>query len=162
MDGERQGLVERLIAVTDRMAAHSRKAAMEGWSDIELTMPQLRALGFLAHAPRRMGDLAAYLGSSVSSTTSLVERLEGKGLAERLHDPTDRRVVMCALTVQGQELMDRFWRMQRLRLEAVADILTTDELAQVIAAMELMEAALTRDAVRREPAMRGDALAARA
>ena len=59
MDGERQGLVERLIAVTDRMAAHSRKAAMEGWSDIELTMPQLRALGFLAHAPRRMGDLAA-------------------------------------------------------------------------------------------------------
>ncbi|MFN8541900.1 MAG: MarR family transcriptional regulator [Thermomicrobiales bacterium] len=162
MDGERQGLVERLIAVTDRMAAHSRKAAMEGWSDIELTMPQLRALGFLAHAPRRMGDLAAYLGSSVSSTTSLVERLEGKALAERMHDPTDRRVVMCALTVQGQELMDRFWRMQRLRLEAVADILTTDELAQVIAAMELMEAALARDAARQEPAMRGDALAARA
>lgn len=162
MDGERQGLVERLIAVTDRMAAHSRKAAMEGWSDIELTMPQLRALGFLAHAPRRMGDLAAYLGSSVSSTTSLVERLEGKGLAERMHDPTDRRVVMCALTVQGQELMDRFWRMQRLRLEAVADILTTDELAQVIAAMELMEAALARDAARQEPPVSSDALAARA
>lgn len=162
MDGERQGLVERLIAVTDRMAAHSRKAAMEGWSDIELTMPQLRALGFLAHAPRRMGDLAAYLGSSVSSTTSLVERLEGKGLAERMHDPTDRRVVMCALTVQGQELMDRFWRMQRLRLEAVADILTTDELAQVIAAMELMEAALARDAARQESAVSGDALSARA
>lgn len=162
MDAERQGLVERLIAITERMATHSRKAAMEGWSDIELTMPQLRALGYLAHAPRRMGDLAAYLGSSVSSTTSLVERLEGKGLVERLHDPTDRRVVVCHLTGQGHELMDRFWRMQRLRLEAVADLLTTEELAQVIAAMELLESALARHAADQGPTIGSGSLAVRA
>jgi DNA-binding MarR family transcriptional regulator len=153
MDGKRQALIDRLVAVADRMATQTRKSAMKDWSEVELTMPQLRALGFLAPAPRRMGDLAAFLGSSVSSTTSLVERLEGKGLAERTHDPIDRRVVMCRLTQPGRELMDRFWRMQRLHLEAVAGILTAAELTQVVGAMELLATALERNADEREPAV---------
>jgi DNA-binding MarR family transcriptional regulator len=144
------------------MAAQTRKSAMQDWSEVELTMPQLRALGFLAHAPRRMGDLAAFLGSSVSSTTSLVERLEGKGLAERTHDPVDRRVVMCHLTEQGRELIDRFWRMQRLQLESVADIQTFGELTQVVDALELMAAALERHADAQERATGTGSLAVRA
>jgi DNA-binding MarR family transcriptional regulator len=147
MEIAKRELVERLVSVADRMAAQTRTSAMREWSDVELTMPQLRALGFLAHAPRRMGDLAAFLGSSVSSTTSLVERLEGKGLAERTHDPVDRRVVKCHLTSPGRALMDRFWRMQRLHLESVADALTAAELAQVVEALELLSSALERHAV---------------
>lgn len=143
---DKRGLIERLAAVADRMATQTRKSAMEDWSEIDLTMPQLRALGVLAHAPQRMGDLAAFLGSSVSATTSLVERLEGKGLVERVHDPIDRRVVMCHPTEAGRELMDRLWRMRRQQLEAVADILTTDELAQIVAAMELLSGAIERHA----------------
>lgn len=141
---DKQELVGRLMRVADRMATQTRKSALQDWSEIELTMPQLRALGLLALAPRRMGDLAAFLGTSVSATTSLVERLEGKGLVERVHDPVDRRVVMCHLTPPGRELMDRFWRMRRQQLEAVAAVLTPEELAQIVAAMELMASALER------------------
>jgi DNA-binding MarR family transcriptional regulator len=162
MDDRRQALVERLIAVAESMAKNSRKSTMDGWGEIDLTMPQMRALGYLGHAPRRMGDLAAFLGSSVSSTTSLVERLEGKKLAERVHDPIDRRVVMCRLTEPGRELLDRIWRMHRLGLEAVADILTTEELDQVIAAMELMAAAMQRHAAEEERAVGTGSLVARA
>ena len=162
MESTKQELVERLVAVADRMAAHARKSAMQEWSEVELTMPQLRALGFLAHSPRRMGDLAAFLGSSVSSTTSLVERLEGKSLAERTHDPVDRRVVMCHLTPPGRELMDRFWRMQRLHLESVADILSNDELAQVVEAMELLATALERHAAEQDRPVGTGSLAVRA
>ena len=158
----KQAWVDRLVAVADRMAAQTRKSAMQDWSEVELTMPQLRALGFLAHSPRRMGDLAAFLGSSVSSTTSLVERLEGKGLVERTHDPIDRRVVMCHLTPPGRELMDRFWRMQRLHLESVADILSIAELAQVVEAMELLATALERHAVAQDRPVGAGSLVARA
>ena len=71
MDTGKQALVGRLMAVADRLVVHSRKAVMQGWADIDLTMQQLRARGFLAHAPRHRGDLAAFLGSSVSSTIGL-------------------------------------------------------------------------------------------
>jgi DNA-binding MarR family transcriptional regulator len=162
MGSTKQELVERLVAVADRMAAHTRKSAMQDWSEVEMTMPQLRALGYLAHSPRRMGDLAAFLGSSVSSTTSLVERLEGKNLVERTHDPIDRRVVMCHVTPPGRELMDRFWRMQRMQLESVADILNLGELTQVVEAMELLSNALERHAAENDRPVGTGSLAARA
>ncbi len=162
MEKTKQELVEQLVAVANRMSAQTRKSAMQEWSEIELTMPQLRALGFLAHSPRRMGDLAAFLGSSVSSTTSLVERLEGKALVERTHDPIDRRVVMCHLTPPGRELMERFWRLQRLHLESVADLLDLGELAQVVEAMELLSNALERHHSENDRPLGTGSLAARA
>lgn len=150
MDVTRQTLIDRLAAATERMSAKMRRSviqeSVQDWSDIELTMPQLRTLSLLAHRPRRMGEVAAYLGSSVSSATSLVERLEGKALVERVHHPVDRRVVMCHLAPAGQELVERFWRLQRVQIEKVADILDADELSQVVTAIEILAAAFERRA----------------
>lgn len=148
MDATRRSLIDRLAAAADRMSVKMRRSviqeSVQDWSDIDLTMPQLRTLSFLAHMPRRMGEVAAYLGSSVSSATSLVERLEGKALVERVHDPVDRRVVMCYLAPAGQELVERFWRLQRVQIEKVADILDADELPQVVTSMEILAAAFER------------------
>ena len=150
MDASKQSLIERLTCATDRMSEKMRQStmheSMQDWSEIDLTMPQLRPLGFLARGACRMGEIAAYLGSSVSSATSLIERLEGKDLVKRVHDPVDRRVVMCHLAPRGRELIDRFWRMQRLKLESVAELLTTDELVRVTEAVELLATAFERRA----------------
>jgi DNA-binding MarR family transcriptional regulator len=104
----------------------------------------LRAIGYLGQGAQRMSDLAAYLGISVSSATSLIERLEGKGLVARVHDPGDRRVVMCHLTASGEAELARFWRVRRSHLEAVADILTVEELTRVVEVMELLVTAFER------------------
>ena len=150
MAASKQLLIERLTSAADRMSEKMRQStmheSMQDWSEFDLTMPQLRTLGFLARDACRMGEVAAYLGSSVSSATSLVERLEGKGLVKRVHDPIDRRVVMCHLAPRGRELVDRFWRMQRLKLESVADLLDLDELARVTEAVELLAGAFERRA----------------
>ena len=144
MDRQKQELSDRLERAAERMYEQSRSAAMKDWLEIDLTMPQLRALGFLSDVPKRMGDIANFLGSSVSSATSLVERLEGKGLVERVHDPVDRRVVMCHLTVNGRAELDRVWRAQRMHREMLTDILTMDELVKVVDAMELIGSAFER------------------
>lgn len=150
MDATQQVLIDRLAHAADRMAIKMRRsvmqASMQDWSELELTMPQVRTLGLLAHTPRRMGEVAAYLGSSVSSATSLIERLEAKALVKRVHDPVDRRVVMCHLTPDGQGLIERFWRLQRLKIEEVANLLTGDELTKVVTAVEIMAAAFERSA----------------
>jgi DNA-binding MarR family transcriptional regulator len=151
MDGTKQTLTDRLARVADRMAVKMRRSviqeSMQDWSELDLTLPQLRTLGLLAHTSRRMGEVASYLGSSVSSATSLIERLESKALVERVHNPVDRRVVMCHLTPAGQELMERFWRLQRLKVEQVAELLNDDELMHVVTAMEIMADAFERSAM---------------
>jgi DNA-binding MarR family transcriptional regulator len=150
VDATKQALIERLAHAADRLAIKMRRSviqeSMQDWSELELTIPQLRTLGLLAHSSRRMGEVASCLGSSVSSATSLIERLEGKALVERVHDPVDRRVVICHLTPDGQELMERFWRLQRLKVEQVVDLLDEKDLTKVVTAVEIMADAFERSA----------------
>jgi DNA-binding MarR family transcriptional regulator len=155
VDARKRELIERLGRLGGRMSALMRGTG-EDWAESELTMPQLRALSLLNEAPQRMSDVAAHLGSSLSSATSLIERLEGKGLVERVHDPVDRRVVMCHLTASGRAEVERFWQIKRSRLEAVADVLTPEELATVVDALEVLSAALERHSRRRGATTAGD------
>ncbi len=137
-------LVERLSRVTDRLSMQMRIASDQDWPDIELTMPQLRTLVLLYRGPQRMGDVAAALGISLPATTNMIVRLEAKGLVERVHDQDDRRVVICSLTPEGRNQSEALWNVHRQRIAAVADILTTEEMTMVVAAMELLSAALGR------------------
>ena len=155
VDARKREFIERLGRLGDRMSALMRGAGQD-WAEIELTMPQLRALSLLNEAPQRMSDVAAHLGSSLSSATSLIERLEGKGLVERVHDPGDRRVVMCHLTASGRAEVERFWQIKRSRLEALADILTPEELATIVEALEVLSSALERHSRRQDAVAAGD------
>lgn len=93
-----------------------------------------------------MSEIAAYLRSSLSSATSMIERLVNKQLVARTQDPADRRVVSCRLTPLGQEQMDRFWRMGRKKIEQVSGMLSHEELETVVHAMEVLLAAMGRQA----------------
>ena len=78
-------------------------------------MPQFKTLSLLAQGPARMGNIAAYLSTSLSSATSMIDRLVEKNLVERAADTSDRRVVTCQLTAKGTEEMDRFLRLHTQR-----------------------------------------------
>jgi DNA-binding MarR family transcriptional regulator len=54
-----------------------------------------------AHGPQPMRSLARYLLIQNQSLTDLIDRLERAGLVERTRHPTDRRVVLVALTAAG-------------------------------------------------------------
>ena len=141
----RDVLVERLIDHMERMQSGMRSRAPVAWSDVELTMPQVRTMNYLSHGPKRMGDISAYLGCGMPSATSMVDRLVGKGLVERIEDSSDRRVVACRLTPQGKERVERFWRLGRLRIASLADKLSLEELETVAPAMEILSEAVQRD-----------------
>lgn len=115
------------------------------WSEVELTMPQFRALDLLISEPRRMSEIAAALGTSMQATTSLIDRLVDKELVERAHDTADRRVVICRLTPSGKDEMERFYRIGQARLDVLVDLLSDAELETVISAFGILaEAALRR------------------
>lgn len=83
-----------------------------------------------------MGTIAGALGIAVSATTTVVDRLVERGLATRLSDPKDRRVVICELTEKGREAAERFWTIGHERLHMLADHLQAEQLTGLVQAFE--------------------------
>ncbi len=136
--------IQHFVHLTQSLGQQLGRPGAEDWPDIELTMSQMRTLLFLTEEPRRMSEIAANLGSSLSSATSMVERLEIKGLVERRHNPDDRRVVMCHLTDLGHGDIERFWRLRQSRIRALVHLLTPGEFEHVIDALQIISNALDR------------------
>jgi DNA-binding MarR family transcriptional regulator len=135
----KQELTERFIELVEQINQCMHSRPLEYWPDLELTIPQIKTLTLLRHqGPQRMGSIATYLGSTLSSSTSIIDRLVDKGLVERVPDPDDRRVVICQLTPRGQEATEQFWRIGRTRVVELTERLDIEELEIVVRAMELL------------------------
>ena len=111
---------EDVLAHAAKLAKGFR-AEMPDWVAVELTFGQLRLLFKLSrHGPTSMSGIGDWLGTSLSSVTGTVERLERHGLVERQHLACDRRVVEVHLTDPGRELVAGILG---VRLEAIRRIL---------------------------------------
>lgn len=71
-----------------------------------LTALQARTVLWLDH-PSAMRDLADHLGCDASNVTGLADRLEKRGVVQRVPDPRDRRVKHLQLTTEGAKLRTR-------------------------------------------------------
>ena len=72
----------------------------------DVTMVQFRALVLLTYQGKeRVADLADNLGVNSSTVTRLIARLVGKGLVDRLPDPSDRRATLLAITDDGRAVV---------------------------------------------------------
>ncbi|MBR7837410.1 MarR family transcriptional regulator [Actinospica durhamensis] len=89
--------------------------------------------------PRRITELAASEGVTQPSVTALVASLVRDGFVERLSDPADRRVVMVAITKEGEAyLRDRRAASTEIFAEAV-EKLSAEEAATLTAALPVVE-----------------------
>ncbi|MFF0814782.1 MarR family winged helix-turn-helix transcriptional regulator [Rhodococcus sp. NPDC003318] len=76
-------------------------AALEPW---QLSPHESRALHVIGHGPDgrpRLGDVAKALRIAPRSATEVVDRLEERGLVERIPDAHDRRATCVRLTGDG-------------------------------------------------------------
>jgi len=72
-------------------------------SHLELTASEQNVLAVLsAGQVRAVGELAAAAGTRPTTLTSVLDRLERKGLVVRELDPADRRSFLIALTPAGR------------------------------------------------------------
>jgi DNA-binding MarR family transcriptional regulator len=71
---------------------------------IGVNRTDLRCLDWLSDGPMTAGQLTEATGLSSAATTTLLDRLEQKGLVRRLRDATDRRKVLVEMTELGQRL----------------------------------------------------------
>ena len=102
-------------------------AAPDGWSDVDLTFTQLRALFVLAHRSQRVSDLAKALGMSLASASALSDRLVRQGLITRRPDASDRRSVLLQLTAPGARVLRRIDRAQTSQMTRAIKLMSAAE-----------------------------------
>jgi DNA-binding MarR family transcriptional regulator len=96
-----------LIAL--QRATHALILALDAeLRDLGLSASETNLLACLwPDAPRRIGEIVADTGQRPSTVTGILDRLERRGLVERLLDPGDRRSFRAGLTGDGAALHAR-------------------------------------------------------
>ena len=125
-----------------RAAARLAKVSGSALADAELTLPQYRVLVFLAVRSRPATHVAALLGVSASTMTSVVDGLAARGLVSRSPDPGDRRRVLLALTPEGERTMQRGDEVVGAGIERLLARLEPDEAETVVLGLELLNQAM--------------------
>jgi DNA-binding MarR family transcriptional regulator len=119
-EAEVHALVRQLHEVT--------AASPDAWSEVDLTLTQIRALFVLAtRQPVRVGDLAGALGMSLASASALSERLGRLGHVERQRGVEDQRTVILVLSEKGKRLLSRIERESTARLSRAIRSMTEAE-----------------------------------
>ena len=137
-------LTERLVERMRLVQRHLRVRRSSAWLDLDLTRQQAKTLHFLSHGQRRMSEIAGRLEVEMPSATSMIDRLVAKGLVERGQDPADRRAVVCLLTQEGRDMVERFSAIRAARTESLAAVMSTEELEVVVPALEILADAVQR------------------
>jgi DNA-binding MarR family transcriptional regulator len=140
---ERIAAIDRIMRqLTWRRHKHSLHALNQ--PDIALTMPQMITMfAIQAAGTCRMSELAEATQQSAGTLTGIVDRLIIDGLAARVRDADDRRVVQVALTPAGEE---RLARVEQARCKDMALMLqhfSAEQLEQIEALLHLLLAGIS-------------------
>lgn len=119
-----------------------------------LTASQLLLLQVLdQHGETTAGQIAAHMGITQATTTSLLHKLEARDLVRRQRGDSDRRQVWLSLTAEGREKLaaapDGLQEIFKERFEN----LESWEQAMLIAALERVVALLDADALDAAPVL---------
>jgi DNA-binding MarR family transcriptional regulator len=97
------------------------------------------------HGAMAMGRLAEYLDVSLSNASGIIDRMEEKGLIERVRVPDDRRVVLVKPGAAGIRALAQSETTKRERLRAILGHLSTSERTVVLAAFRSLRRALSAE-----------------
>jgi DNA-binding MarR family transcriptional regulator len=115
-------LVERIMDEFHAAIRELRCAGMGRLVKSGVSMTNLHVLGLLSrHGEMPMSRLAEVLDVSVSNATGLIDRMEERGLVERVRVPDDRRIVMVRVSGAGERVLEEAEVLRRDLVEKILD-----------------------------------------
>lgn len=116
------------------------------WAEVDLPMSQMKALQVIAAGgPLPVGRVAQALGIGNPAASVLVDALVRQGLLTRAEDPADRRRTLVALSLQGQQLVERLLRGSVQRMADWLMRLSDKDLADLVRVMRTLAAVASSD-----------------
>ncbi|GHO63703.1 MarR family transcriptional regulator [Ktedonobacter sp. SOSP1-52] len=91
-----------------------------------------KTLGLLGKfGPLTAGEIASHTGLTTPSVTGLIDRLEKKGMVQRIRDPHDRRRVIVHPNQERLAELDRLFSSVQEAFHEVLDIYNDEQLATI-------------------------------
>jgi DNA-binding MarR family transcriptional regulator len=107
--------------------------------DTGISMQQLGVLMYLQRSGNcGISKIGSDLGVTNAAASQIIERLVQQEFLKRTEDPNDRRVRNVVLTEKGRQLVDESIQVRLGWLDDLAELLTPDQQAEVIAALDLL------------------------
>src|SRR5829696_4802329 len=129
-------LVESIVDELHRMIGSLRCAGTGRMVKAGISMTHLHILWVLEHhGELPMSRLADLLDVSLSNATGLIDRMEERGLVERVRVPGDRRVVIVRASADGVRIRDDIEALKQDRMRSLLSRLSPKQLTRVLAAV---------------------------
>ncbi|MCJ7712466.1 MAG: MarR family transcriptional regulator [Chloroflexi bacterium] len=145
-EADHREAAERVVADLGRALGSLRCAGSQRLVRLGISMTHFHVLTLLRHHDAMpMGHLADILDASVSSATGIIDRMEERGLVERVRVPDDRRVVLVRPTQAGLDLVDEAELVKSDVLASALGRLAPDDLDRLAAAAGDLQAAITAE-----------------
>lgn len=139
MRQDSETLVRHILKLADDIYRVIKPSVPPEWLTSDLTVAQLRVLLVLyTEGPTRMSSIASSIGITISTATGIVDNLVKKGLVMRGADPEDRRLVICRLSSQGQETINRLWALGQFQIEKLLQGLSLEQLKKAAEVAEFL------------------------
>ena len=136
---QKEELIERILQLSDRAFRELFPILPKQWLRLDLTMSQLKVVLLLfVSGPTRMGIIASELGVSLATATGVVERLVERGILLRESDAADRRVVLCRLSDEGEQLLGKLWRLSQERLGELMRVIAPSRLLMIVEMLRVL------------------------
>lgn len=111
-----------------------------------VSMTHMQVLWLLQHqGDLPMSRLAELLGVSVSNATGLIDRMEERGLVERVRVPDDRRVVLVRIASGGIAAMDETEAVKQDRMRSILARLDAVQLDRLTTSFADLRAAIAAE-----------------
>jgi DNA-binding MarR family transcriptional regulator len=132
-------LVSHILKLSEDIFRTIKLVIPPEWLASDMTVAQLRVLlSLYSEGPSRMGSIASAIGTTLSTTTGTVDILVKKGLVVRGDDPEDRRLVICELSPQGQEIINLMWVLGQQQMKKLLQGLSLEELQKADEVAEIL------------------------
>lgn len=114
-------------------------------ADLDLSLAQHEILVALKNRPgQTQQQLSNRLMLVKSNASALIKKLEARGLLRRTPDPDDTRNKLVRLTKPGRALVRQSFALQNRVIQAMAEVMSDEDLARTLAVMRRVGAAVDK------------------
>jgi DNA-binding MarR family transcriptional regulator len=134
---EAEDHLTRIVAGVHDMIAGFRCAGTGRLVKAGVSMTHMHVMWLLQHhGDLPMSRMADLLDVSFSNATGIVDRMEERGLVERVRVPDDRRVVLVRIAPRGLEALEETEAIKQDRLQAILAHLDPPQLDRLALALD--------------------------
>src|SRR5262245_45190895 len=137
---------DRIVSGIHDMIAGFRCAGTGRLVKAGVSMTHMHVMWLLQHhGDLSMSRLAELLDVSFSNATGIIDRMEERGLVERVRVPDDRRVVQVRIAPRGIEALEQTEAIKQDRLHAILAHLDPAQLDRVAVALDDIRSAVVAE-----------------